>query len=358
MPARPVHAGLTLPVVGAPLAGGGSTPALAAAVTEAGGLGFLAAGYLGADAVAVDIAGTRALTSRPFGVNVFVPGEPATDLSTVAEYAHDLEPEAAHLGVAVGEPRFDDDAWEAKLDLLLSDPVPVVSFTFGAPSPEVVGALRAAGSAVWITVTSVSEARRAGASGADALVVQGAEAGGHQGTFDDASAGDATGLLALLALVGHETRLPLVAAGGIATGAALAAVLAAGASAAQLGTALLRCPEAGTSAAHRAALGRPTPTAMTRAFTGRRARGLRNRFLDEHSADAPSAYPEVHHLTAPLRAAARDAGDPEALHLWAGQAQELGTDEPAGDLVRRLAAEARVALDQAARLVADAYPQR
>jgi nitronate monooxygenase len=155
------------------------------------------------------------------------------------------------------------------------------------------------------------------------------------------------GLLSLLQLVGAQADIPLVATGGIATGAAIAAVLVAGAAAAQLGTAFLGCPEAGTAAVHRQALTGSAPTAMTRAFTGRLARGIRNRFLDRHSTAAPVAYPEVNHLTAPLRQAGRAGGDAGLVNLWAGQTYELGRQLPADQLVRALAEEARAALQQA-----------
>jgi nitronate monooxygenase len=178
--------------------------------------------------------------------------------------------------------------------------------------------LHDAGSEVWVTVTSAAEADLAAAAGADALVVQGAEAGGHRGGFHDTD--EAIGLLPLLQLISGRTELPLVAAGGLATGAAVAAALAAGARAAALGSAFLRCPEAGTSPVHREALRSGAPTALTRAFTGRLARGIRNRFLEEHTAEAPSAYPEVHYLTAPLRQAGRTSGDADLVNLWAGQA--------------------------------------
>jgi nitronate monooxygenase len=182
-------------------------------------------------------------------------------------------------------------------------------------------------------------------------VVQGVEAGGHRGSFDDAAAGY-VGLLALLQLVGAASDLPLVATGGIASGRGIAAVLAAGAAAAQLGTAFMLTPEAATSRAHREALRGGRPTALTRAFTGRTARGIQNRFMREHQADAPAGYPEVHHLTAPVRAAARERGDAEGFHLWAGEAYPLAREEPAGELVRRLADEAREALQLAGRALA------
>ncbi len=341
---------IDVPIVLAPMAGGPSTPQLAAAVSNAGGLGFLAAGYLSAAALHDQIASARALTAAPLGVNLFVPGRPAA-AGSVTEYARRLTPAAARAGVELGEARFDDDAWDAKLALLAADPVPVTSFTFGCPDPSVIRALQEAGSEAWVTVTTPAEARQAAEAGADALVVQGSEAGGHRGGFADDLASDAAGgfgLLSLLQLLRREARLPLVAAGGLSTGAGVAAVLAAGAAAAQLGTAFLRSPEAGTAQVHRDALARPGQTAMTRAFTGRLARGIRNQFLDEHSRAAPAAYPEVHFLTAPLRAAARSAGNTDLVNLWAGQTYELTGDRPAAELVALLASEARDALRRAA----------
>jgi nitronate monooxygenase len=178
--------------------------------------------------------------------------------------------------------------------------------------------------------------------------VQGVEAGGHRATFDDTAPND-FGLLAALQLVAAATRLPLVATGGLATGRAIAAVLAAGAAAAQLGTAFMLCPEAATSDAHSRAIAGEGETALTRAFTGRTARGIVNRFQREHTPRAPLGYPDVHHVTAPLRKAARERGDADGFHLWAGQAHALARPLPAGELVRKLAAEARAALRDAAR---------
>ena len=192
-------------------------------------------------------------------------------------------------------------------------------------------------------MTTPAEARTAAAAGADALVLQGVEAGGHRATFDDSAPGE-IGLLALLQLVHGAVDLPLVATGGIATGRAIAAVLAAGAVAAQLGTAFMLCDEAGTAPAHREAIAADGDTALTRAFTGRSARGIVNRWMREHEADAPQAYPDVHHLTAKIRAAAREQGDRDGFHLWAGQAHALARTGPAGDLVRSLAATANESL--------------
>jgi nitronate monooxygenase len=342
---------LEVPIVLAPLAGGPSTPELTAAVSNAGGFGFLAAGYLTASALAERLARTRALTGAPIGINLFVPGAPSPS-EVVDAYAKRLAEDARGAGVELGVPRFDDDDWAAKLDLLSATPVPVVSFTFGCPEPAVIDRLHDAGSEVWITVTNPAEARHAADAGADALVVQGAEAGGHRASFRDdpgEDPGGGIGLLSLLQLVHAQVDLPLVATGGITAGVAVAAVLVVGAAAAQLGTAFLRCPEAGTADVHREALAGGGSTAMTRAFTGRLARGIRNRFLDRHGPAAPVAYPEVHHLTAPLRQAGRAGGDPGLVNLWAGQSFELGRELPAGELVRALADEARAAIRRAGR---------
>jgi nitronate monooxygenase len=333
-----------VPIVLAPLAGGPSTPALAAAVSGAGGFGFLGGGYLSAERLADDIAATRTLTAEPFGVNLFVPGPPS-DPAAVARYAELLAHDATRLGTTLGEPRWSDDEWAAKLDVLTAHPVAVVSFTFGCPDASVFHRLHDAGSEVWVTVTSLAEAELTAGAGADVLVVQGLEAGGHRGGFMDS--GEPAGLLALLQLVAATTELPVVGTGGIATGAGVAAVLAAGARAAALGSAFLRCPEAGTADVHRTALRGRQPTALTRAFTGRTARGIRNRLMVENP-DAPPAYPEVHYLTAPLRQAGRAAGDGDVVNLWAGQAYQLGLEVPAAELVRRLHDEARSAAARAA----------
>jgi nitronate monooxygenase len=338
---------LERPIVAAPMAGGPSTPALAAAVSAAGGLGFLAAGYLSPEQLAEDVQEQRRLTDRPFGVNLFVPSPSTAAPGAVEAYAARLQPEADRLGVALGEPHWSADAWDAKLEVVLRARPAIVSTTFGLPPVAAVARLREHAIAVWCTVTTPDEAAQAAAAGADALVVQGSEAGAHRGSFVDTDS-EAIALLSLLRLVAHAVDLPLVAAGGIADGAGVAAVLAAGARAAQIGTALLLTPEAGTSDVHRRALGGDAPTAVTRAFTGRSARGIVNRFLAEHSAAAPSAYPEVHHLTAPLRSQARSTGDADAVSLWAGQAYRLAEAAPAAELVVRWSTDALLASGKAA----------
>jgi nitronate monooxygenase len=338
---------LRIPVIAAPLAGGPSTPQLVAAVSGTGAFGFLAGGYRTADALAEQLDTTRSLTAAPFGVNLFVPG-PESTVDTWA-YGERVRPDADRYGTEPGEPRWDDDHYPAKIDLLVQGRIPVVSFTFGLPRPDDVRRLHDVGTEVVVTVTTPEEARQAAESGADTLCVQGFEAGGHRSTFanDPASptGGEAYGLLAALRLVSAVVDLPLVAAGGIVHGRDVAAVLAGGAIAAQCGTAFLRCPEAGTPPTQRTALAEATrTTTVTRAFSGRPARGLTNRFIAEHGPHAPAAYPQLHNLTRPIRSAAGAAGDPESMSLWAGQTYPVAIEAPAADMVARLYADARAAL--------------
>ncbi|GLX00773.1 nitronate monooxygenase [Microtetraspora sp. NBRC 16547] len=330
---------LTHPVALAPMAGGAGTAELCVAVSEAGGLGFLAAGYKSGDAMMAEVEQVRAATERPFGVNLFVPGEPA-DPDVVEAYSAELTPEAERYGVELPEvPLDDDDDWDAKLHLLLRRPVPVVSFTFGCPGISLVDRLHEVGTAVVVTVTDPGEAVAAVAAGADGLCVQGPEAGAHRGSFVPRKPyGEGEpGLLDLLRAVGKAVQVPLIAAGGIGDGAAAVAARAAGASAVQLGTAFLLTPESGANPVHRAALRDPryTSTTVTTAFSGRPARGLTNRFILDH-ADAPIGYPAVHHLTTPIRRAAVAQGDPGGVNLWAGTAWRLAEERPAADVVREI----------------------
>lgn len=319
------------------MAGGPSTPELAAAVGAAGGFGYVAAGYLSPDALRTTLERTRALSAAPIGVNVFVPGSANADERAIADYARDLGPEAERMGVTLGAPRWDDDSYAAKLSLLAAAGVHTVGFTFGCPTPTVVAELHAAGVEVAVTVTSAAEAIAAAQVGADSLVVQGTEAGGHQGTFDGLTP-NRVALRDALATISANVDLSLVAAGGIMTAADASAAIMAGATAVQLGTALLCTPEAGTSAPHRQALleRRYPETILTRAFSGRWARGLANRFALEHQ-DAPRGYPQLHHLTRPLRAAATRAGDPDVPNLWAGTGWLAVTADAAADVVARIA---------------------
>lgn len=329
---------LRVPIVGAPMAGGPSTPALAAAVSNAGGLGSLPAAYLAAERLAEDIAAARSMTTGPLGVNLFVPQPCAAGPEQLDAFRELLLPLAERYGVQPGRPRSDDDAWEAKLDVV-ADTVPeVVSFTFGCPAPEVLRRLRGLGVLTMVTVTNRAEAELAVAAGADALVVQGPEAGGHRSVFAADAQPPAQRLADLLAQTAG-IGVPVVAAGGLGDAAAVRGVLAGGAMAAQVGTALLLSDEAGTNAVHRAALrdSRFSETVVTRAFSGRYARSLVNEFTTVFSDAAPPGYPQVNQITAPIRAASLAVGDPHGISLWAGTEWREISPGPAASIVAALA---------------------
>ncbi|TPW76763.1 nitronate monooxygenase family protein [Schumannella sp. 10F1B-5-1] len=330
-----------LPIVAAPMAGGPTTVALARAVAEAGAFPFLAGGYKSVDALQAEIEELRA-SGHPFGVNLFVPGSAHVDEAAFAAYAATLADDAEALGVELDpHPVADDDGWDAKLALLLAHPVPVVSLTFALPLPADIAALREAGTRVLATVTTPAEALAARDAGVDGLIVQGPDAGGHSATFDAHRIPDPASTVEVVRAVAAVVDLPLIAAGGVDGPAAVRELRDAGAEAVAVGTLLLRAAEAGTSSTHRNALADPrfTDTAITRAFTGRPARALRNDFVDRHEPDALVAYPAVHHLTRALRRAAGRAGDAERLHLWAGTGWRAAREASAADIIRALAAE-------------------
>jgi NAD(P)H-dependent flavin oxidoreductase YrpB (nitropropane dioxygenase family) len=330
--------GASSPVAAAPMAGGPTTPALVLAAARTGSLGVLAGGYLEPGALDEQV-GEVASTTDLYGVNLFAPHPLAVDPAAYASYRSLLHPEADLLGVDLpAEPVEDDDRWQAKVDVLLARPVPVVSFTFGLPEPAAAAALRRAGSLLLQTVTSVDEARRAAEARLDGLVVQGAAAGGHAGSFD-AGIPVERPLTDLVAEVAAAVDLPVLAAGGVMTSSSVAATLAAGAEAVLVGTALLLADEAGTSKAHRAGLlDRDRPTTVIRGFTGRPARGLANTFVEQYDAHAPAGYPALHYLTRPIRRAAAAIGDPERVNLWAGSGHRHGRAAPAATILAGLAA--------------------
>jgi nitronate monooxygenase len=326
-----------LPIVQAPMAGGPSTPQLVAAAAAAGALGVLAGGYLSADALEQAWQRTRELTPAPLGVNLFLPTAPDGHEALLRRYAAQLEDEAARLGVDVGTGRWDDDDYPAKLEVVLAVAPAQVSFTFGCPDVATVRRLHAAGSAVAVTATSAADAVAARDAEADTVIVQGTEAGGHQGgtPADRPNTTPLRDLLRRIAPLG----LPMVAAGGLASARDIAAAFEAGAGAVQVGTALLCTPEAGTTDVHRRALldGHHPSTVITRAFSGRWARGLANRFAVTHP-DAPRGYPYLHHVTRPLRAAASRQGNMEVPNLWAGTGWRDIRAAPVAEVIAELAA--------------------
>ncbi|GGF16340.1 NAD(P)H-dependent flavin oxidoreductase [Williamsia phyllosphaerae] len=343
----PTLSDLTIPVIGAPMAGGPSTDDLVAAVSGAGGLGFLATAYRSGTAVTQSINSLRDRGTDRFGANVFVPDAPAdhvVDRDAVRAYRDALVPRAEALGVTVPEiPEHSTDAYDEIIAVLVEAAVPWVSFTFGLPSDSDVAALRDAGSSIVITVTDVEDARAAVDRGADVVWVQGPEAGGHRSTFSVDATPPTTPLDELLPAVRAAVSVELIASGGVASGSDVARLLDLGADAVAIGTLLLDTPEAGTSGAHRRALGDPSfsTTVLTRAFSGRPARGLDNAFHRDLHELAPAAFPELNTLTSPLRKAAAAQDDPDGVTLWAGTGFGAVTDDPAATVVRRLWAQAR-----------------
>lgn len=324
------------PVMVAPMAGGPSTPELVVAASAAGAFAQLAGGYKSAEALGAQVDAVRSRGVDAFGVNLFVPNvHPIADVD-YATYADRIRDDLGSAPVPAKVE--DDDAWEEKVALLLESRVPVVSFTFGLPDRAVIAALVAAGIVTMQTVTSVDEARAAEAAGIDALILQGAAAGGHSGIWAHDVLPAELPLVDLLAQLRAATELPIVAAGGVSRRAHVRALLETGADAVAVGTAVLRAHEAGTSATHRSALADESfdRTTLTRAFTGRPARALVNRFVERHDAEAPSGYPALHHLTRAMRADAAAAGDSARLHLWAGRGWRDGRAASVADILADL----------------------
>lgn len=328
-----------VPIVGAPMAGGPGTPELAAAVSNAGGLGFVPGGHQTAERFAENIVAARAATTGPLGVNLFVPQPSVADWMALDYYAEELEEIADYYQVEVGHPHHgDDDDWEAKLEVVADLRPELVSFTFGVPPPDVIRRLGALGLLVMVTVTSAYEAGVAVAAGADSLIVQGPDAGGHRGTFAPDMEPGSESLHQLITRIRSAHDVPLVAAGGLGNARDIAAVLHRGAVAAQVGTALLLSDEAGTSTAHRTALKNPIfgTTVVTRAFSGRYARGLENNFTRLLDNVAPLGYPEVNQMTSPIREAAAAMEDPNGIPLWAGTSFKEARPGPVADIIASL----------------------
>jgi len=320
------------------MAGGPSTPALAAAVSNAGGLGFLAGGAVSAEGLAEAIVSTRRMTTAPIGVNLFVPQPPAVTTEQLRRYTATLSSEVDRYGVAPGRPHHDSyDDWLAKVAVVCDLRPEAVSFTFGAPSARHCHRMRTAGIFTLATVTTAQEAAVALSRGVNGLVAQGPNAGGHRATFDP-RAMPTEPLEDLVSALIKVSDRPVVAAGGIAIAADVRSVRCLGATAAQIGTALLLADEAGTNPVHRAALTDPQfdATVLTRCFTGRYGRALRNRFIDDHEADAIYGFPEVAGITAAIQAAAVRAGDPHGTSLFAGTAFREAMTGPAADIVHAL----------------------
>lgn len=336
--------GIDLPIILAPMGGGPGTPRLAAAVANAGGLGSLAGAYLAPGQLAAEIDATRVLTSRPIAVNLFA-GEyhqrSDRDAAPILAVMSDV-----HRELQLPPPALPDvgaNPFEQQVEVVLRAKPRAFSFTFGIPSREVLEAMRAARIVTIGTATTTHEAAMLEDAGVDVIVAQGAEAGAHRGTFAAPVSESLVPTLDLVRDIATTLRTPVIASGGLMTGADIARALKAGASAVQLGTAFLACPEAGTSAAYRETLlhGRGEETVITRAFSGRAARGLRNAFIDRigEREELILPFPIQNSLTRSMRVAAAKANHPEYLSLWAGTGVARIRAMPAGDLVETLMRE-------------------
>jgi nitronate monooxygenase len=336
--------GIELPIVQAPMAGVQGS-ALAIAVSNAGGLGSLPCAMLGPDAIRAELAAIKAATRRPYNVNFFCHTPPAPSAQREAAWRAVLAPYYREYGIdpdsiAAGPGRAPFSAEAA--DVLAEFKPAVVSFHFGLPAPELLARARAVGAKILSSATTVEEARWLEAHGVDVVIAQGNEAGGHRGTFLGNDLTTQVGTFALLPQVVRAVKVPVIAAGGIADAKGVAAAMALGAAAVQVGTAYLLCPEATTTAVHRAALKSEAArqTALTNLFTGRPARGIVNRVMRELGAINAAApdFPLATAAIAPLRAKAESQGRGDFSPLWCGQNANGCKEVPAADLTRSLAA--------------------
>ncbi|MGJ7520329.1 NAD(P)H-dependent flavin oxidoreductase [Variovorax sp. LT1P1] len=336
--------GIDLPIIQAPMAGVQGS-AMAVAVSNAGGLGSLPCAMLTPDALRSELQAITAQTTRPYNVNFFCHTPPAPDAAREAAWRAVLAPYYAEFGidptgVAAGAGRAPFSAEAA--DLLEAFRPPVVSFHFGLPSPALLARVKGWGAKVLASATTVEEARWLEAHGADAVIAQGLEAGGHRGIFLSDDLTTQVGTMALLPQLVRAVRLPVIAAGGIADAQGVAAAMGLGAAGVQVGTSYLLCPEATTTPLHRAALSSPRAehTVLTNLITGRPARGMRTRLLDELGplSDAPPAFPLATAALAPLKAAAETLGRDDFSTLWSGQNATGCRAIPAAQLTRDLAA--------------------
>jgi nitronate monooxygenase len=341
------------PIIQAPMAGGGDTPDLVAAVCSAGALGFIGGAYLTPQQIVEASRAVRAKTSRPFGINLFAPQLPAESGISAEAAIERLGGYYAELGLeAPAQSETSSYTLREQLIAALESGASAFSFTFGIFPADAIAAIRERGMLSMGTATTVDEAIALEKAGVDAVIAQGSEAGGHRGTFSGDFSAAMIGTISLVPQMVDAVRLPVVASGGIMDGRGIAAALALGASAVQLGTAFLTCDEAGIPDAYKKAihLAHEDQTRVTRCFSGRPARGIVNRFMSEMesagSAETILPFPLQNSLTRPLRSAAAQQGRAEFLSLWAGQGVRMARQEPAAKLVARLVRETETAIGQ------------
>ncbi len=340
-----------VPIIQAPMAGS-TTPELAAAVTNAGGLGSLGCAFLSPEQFAGQYADVRGATNGAFNVNFFVHKEPELDVERGEAMRNRLEPYYREFDLgevpaaAPSNPSFNN----ALLDAVVAASPPVVSFHFGLPGADVMRTVKDTGAVILSSATTVAEAKVLEAAGVDAVIAQGFEAGGHRGTFEASDEAGCVGTLALVPQIVDAVSVPVIASGGIADGRGIAAALALGALGVQMGTAFLTCPESAAHDIYRKALvaARDDETRITSAFSGRPARGLDNRYIRDMAAygEPLPDFPINNTLTGPLRKASAEAGKEDFMSLWSGQAAALSKSLPAAELVETLVAETDAALDR------------
>jgi nitronate monooxygenase len=340
---------VTHPIIQAPMAGGGDTPRLVAAVSEAGALGTIGAAYLTPAQIEESARTVRSLTGRPFGINLFAPQKARAESGDARAAVERVAPFYAEMGLPTpATPQPPEDAFAKQLAAALETGATVFSFTFGVIPADAIAAVKQRGMLLAGTATTVDEAIALEKAGVDAVVAQGSEAGGHRGSFLADFESSLVGTIALVPQIVDAVRVPVIASGGIMDGRGVAAAIALGASAVQMGTAFLTCEEAGSADAYKEAIlhAREHETRLTRAFSGRPARGIVNRFMREIDAhpEAILPFPLQNALTRPLRTAASKAGRAEFLNLWAGQGLRMARRQRAAELVARLAAEAEAAV--------------
>ncbi|MEH6986592.1 MULTISPECIES: NAD(P)H-dependent flavin oxidoreductase [Bacillales] len=339
------------PIFQAPMAGGMTTPQLISEVSNCGGLGNMGAGYMSPDEIREDIKQIRKLTDRPFGVNLFVPDlDVSVNSDDISSMGNVLERYSSELGMEVKStlPKKDYAAlYKKQLDVLMGERVPVCSFTFGIPDSAFISELKKQGTMIIGTATNVNEAVEWEEAGADIIVVQGFEAGGHRGTFHREESG-MIGSMALIPQAADAVSCPVAAAGGIMDARGMAAAMILGAAGVQLGTAFLTCRESGAHSLYKHALlnAREDQTAVTKAFSGKPARGIRNRFMEEMKGVQPLPYPLQNDMTAPIRKHAAKLERPEFMSLWAGQGVGMAKEVTVKELMTRLVKGTEALLDK------------
>ncbi|MCZ8513204.1 nitronate monooxygenase [Paenibacillus filicis] len=343
------------PIFQAPMAGGPTTPDLVAAVSNAGGLGSLGTGYLAPEQLRSAIQKVRQLTDRPFGVNLFVPEQTIESEKTIGQMTDYLNKYRVELGIAQNPSILKvSESFEEQVQVLLEEKIPVFSFTFGIPPQDVLQAMKQCGTFVIGTATTVEEAKQLEAAGVDAIVAQGSEAGGHRGTFLKNGSDSLIGTMALVPQIADHVSIPVIASGGIMDGRGLVASLTLGAAAVQMGTAFLACPESGAHATYKQKIlsANEDDTEITRAYSGKAARGIRTKFMNDmhrYPGTIPP-YPIQNAMTRDIRQAAAKVNNPEYMSLWAGQGLRLANDHSAAAIVKQTMNQANILVKRIANL--------